>query len=385
MRFTSRLTITGSATLATVALGAAAASAAPAHPAAKHHGRPAHPQAAVFVQTDNAAGNSVVAYDRDAAGRLTRAGIHPTGGRGGMLAGSVVDHLASQDSLTYDRANGLLYAVNAGSNSVTVFAVDGDRLIRRQVLPSGGDFPVSVAVHGDLVYVLDARSGGAVQGYRQSGGKLVPLPGSRRALGLDAAMMPEFTSTPGQVAFSPHGDQLLVTTKGNGSAVDVFAVGANGRPSAKPVVNAEPGAVPFAGTFDGAGRLLLAEAGPNAIATFSLGHDGKLAAISQAATGQMATCWIVLAGGHAYLSNAGSATLSGFDVGAGGVPTSIGLTRTDDGTVDAAASPDGRFLYVQTGARGIVDAFRVARDGSLTALGSVTVPAAVGGEGIATT
>jgi hypothetical protein len=51
--------------------------------------------------------------------------------------------------------------------------------------------------------------------------------------------------------------------------------------------------------------------------------------------------------------------------------------------VDAAAAGDGRFLYVQAGQAGIVDEFAVAADGSLTAVGSVTVPGGAGGEGIA--
>ena len=62
---------------------------------------------------------------------------------------------------------------------------------------------------------------------------------------------------------------------------------------------------------------------------------------------------------------------------------SAGTTATDAGTVDAAASPDGQYLYVRAGAEGIVDEFRVNPGGSLTAIGSVTVPNAVGGEGIA--
>ena len=45
--------------------------------------------------------------------------------------------------------------------------------------------------------------------------------------------------------------------------------------------------------------------------------------------------------------------------------------------------PSGRYLYVQTGGNGIVDEFRVGSAGSLTEVGSVTVPNAVGGEGIA--
>ncbi|MFJ8495073.1 hypothetical protein ACIRBZ_43090 [Streptomyces sp. NPDC094038] len=57
--------------------------------------------------------------------------------------------------------------------------------------------------------------------------------------------------------------------------------------------------------------------------------------------------------------------------------------RDRRGTVDADVSSDGRFLYTQTGQEGGVDEFRVNHDGSLTRAGSVVVPDAVGGEGIA--
>ena len=95
----------------------------------------------VFVQTDNPAGNAVVAYDRGDDGTLTQAGTYPTGGNGGVLAGSVVDHLASQGSLTYDAEHALLFAVNAGSNTVSVFSVRGDQLRLQQVVPSFGAVP----------------------------------------------------------------------------------------------------------------------------------------------------------------------------------------------------------------------------------------------------
>ena len=92
---------------------------------------------------------------------MSAAGIYQTGGLGGVLNGSVVDHFASQGSLAYNAGQGLLYAVNAGSNTVSVFAVHGDALALQQVVWSGGAFPVSVAVHGDLVYVLNALGGGS--------------------------------------------------------------------------------------------------------------------------------------------------------------------------------------------------------------------------------
>ena len=225
---------------------------------------------AVFVQTDNTAGNAVAAYHRAPDGTLTLAGTYPTGGLGGILSGSVVDHLASQGSLTYDDEHGLLFAVNAGSDTVSVFRVFGDRLELRQVIWSGGAFPVSVTVHGNHAYVLDALGGGTLYGYRIADGHLTPIPGSSRRLGLNPNATPQFTNTPGQVAFTPDGSRILVTTKANGNSVDVFAVRPDGRLSRSPVVNSEPSAVPFAISFDRAGHVLIAEAGPNALATFAL-------------------------------------------------------------------------------------------------------------------
>jgi hypothetical protein len=138
-------------------------------------------------------------------------------------------------------------------------------------------------------------------------------------------------------------------------------------------------AVPFALTFDAVGHVVLTEAGPNAVAIFALDRRGALTPLAQAATGQAATCWIVNADGHFYVSNAGSGTVSAFDPAL----HPLGLAATRAGTVDAAASSDARFLYVQTGAAGGIDAFRIGPDGGLSPVGAVTVPGAIGGEGIA--
>jgi DNA-binding beta-propeller fold protein YncE len=164
--------------------------------------------------TDNTAANAVVAYHRR--------------------------------SLTYDRANGLLFAVNPGSSNVSVFKVRGDQLELSQVIWSGGDFPVSVTVHGNHAYVLNALGGGTLSGYRISGGWVAPIPGSPRSLGLGTTAATAFTGTPGQVTFSPDGKALFVTTKAATNAVDVFAVHADGTLSATPTVNTLAGDVPFA-------------------------------------------------------------------------------------------------------------------------------------------
>jgi 6-phosphogluconolactonase (cycloisomerase 2 family) len=356
----------------------------PSHPFHHHPGPPPPPYRSnhpVFVQTDNAAGNQVIAYDQGRDGSLTEVGAYPTGGLGGELEGSVVDHLASQGSLAYDADNHLLYAVNAGSNTVSVFAVFGDRLSLQQVIGSGGSFPTSVAVDDGLVYVLNAEGGGSLQGYRAGFGHLFPIPGSNRALGLPIET-PRFTHTPGQVAFSPDGSKVIVTTKAAGSDIDVFGVRAFGLLSQTPVVNSEPGTVPFAVTFDQAGNLLVSQAGTNAVTSYALHGDGTLTGLSTVATGQAATCWIVRAGSVAYASNAGSGTLSNIGLGLGGQLSSLGTTETSGGTVDAAVAANGRYLYVQGGAAGTVDAFSIGAGGALTRIGTITVPGAVGGEGI---
>ncbi len=338
---------------------------------------------AVFVQTDNPKGNQIVVYDRSLAGTLTQAGVYGTGGLGGVLEGSAVDHLASQGSLAYDSANGLLYAVNAASNTISVFGVYADKLALRQVIGSGGKFPVSVAVHGDVVYVLNALEGGSVQGFLVSAGRLAPLAGSYRALGLNPTATPQFTHTPGTVVFSPSGTQLIVTTKANGDDVDVFSVAPGGLLSPSPVVNPLGETVPFAIAFDRFGHLILAESA-GAVGDFELDESGAIEQLDVVPSEQIATCWIAQARGRFYTSNPGSASLSGFGESFGGqVLTLLGDTPTDAGTVDAAATPDGAFLYVQTGAEGNVDEFAVGLRGELSKVGSVTVPGAIGGEGIA--
>jgi 6-phosphogluconolactonase (cycloisomerase 2 family) len=341
-------------------------------------------QGMVFVQNDDPAGNQVVAYRRSADGSLHQAGTYPTGGRGGSLNGAVVDRLASQGSLTYDKAHRTLYAVNAGSNTVTVFGVAGDRLIRRQVINSGGTFPVSVAVRGAEVYVLNARTGGAVQGYLSILGHLVPLHSEHRSLGLPVTTGPQqFTHTPGQVVVTPDGSSVIVTTKAAGNSLLVFGRYGLAQLTKTPTVVDDAGNVPFAAVFDRFGRLAVAEAGSNSVATYAVERGHRLRLLNRTATGQMATCSIVGASSNYYLSNAGSNSLAAYHAERDSSPVGLGNTATGEGTVDAAATPDERYIYVQTGKVGAVDAFRVASDGSLTKIRSTVVPNAAGAEGIA--
>lgn len=369
----------------TAATGAAVTAAAlfPAVANASTATHRAFPAAgAVFAQTDGLTGNQVVAFDRAADGTLTQAGAYATGGVGGQLTGSAVDHTASEGAVAYDAAANLLYTVNAGSDTITVFAVHGDRLTRLQVIGGGGQFPVSITTHGSLVYVLNARGGGSISGYLRVGRTLVAIPSWHRELGFNPNPTPEFTSTPAQISFSPNGAELIVATKGDGSSFEAFRVGVFG-PAATPAVTALPGAVPFGFGFDEYGHLVSSEVGINAVGSFALGRGGSITALDTALTGQRATCWAVVTGDKVYVSNAGSGSVSGYTIAADGALTPLGNFAADAGTVDAAASPDGKFLYVENGAGGLIDTFSIAPNGALTKIGTTTLPNGAGAEGIA--
>ncbi|MFT4295261.1 MAG: beta-propeller fold lactonase family protein [Micropruina sp.] len=383
-----RISLWAAAAAAALALASAPAPAALAGTVPESHPAPAPDRraaGAVFVQTDDLTSNAVIAFDRDADGRLRHTGSYPTGGRGATLDGAVVDPLASQGSLTLDSRHGLLFAVNGGSDTITVFGVDGSRLVRRQILPSRGDLPVSVSVAGDLVYVLNARAGGSISGYRIAGRTVLPLPGSTRNLHLTDNANPEFLQSPAQVAVTPDQHAVVVSTKTHGTLLTYPLW--RGVPSATPTTTAS-GAVPFALSFDRAGRLLVVDA--TGLATsYRLGDDGRLRQLSQAGpTGQQAACWTVLVRGTLYAANAGSDSISSFAVRHGrlGVRAAT-AAATDGGPVDLATSRQGEFLYQLSGADGTVDAYRIARDGSLTRIGSTSTGLGAGNarpvEGIA--
>ncbi len=348
-------------------------------------------QSAVFVQSNSPAGNEVLVYARADNGQLHAAGHYATGGLGGSQSGAVVDPLASQGSVTYDAQHHLLFVVNAGSNTLTEFAVDGTRLTLREKVPTNGQLPTSISVSHDLVYVLDAGGTGAISGFRiGSFDQLTPIAGSTRSLGLTNPADPNFLISPSQVSLSPDAREIVVATKTNG-VLDVFTVGHNGVPAAAPVVTPSAGAVPFGLSYDSFGRLLVAEASGGE-SSYSLQNNGKLTAISSHVTnGQAATCWSVVAKGYVYDANAGSSSISGYSENRHGQltllnPSGVSAT-TDAGSVDLAVSGNGHYLYQEATVAGAIDEFAVQNNGSLVRIGAVTglppVAAGMGMEGIA--
>ncbi|MGI5427365.1 lactonase family protein [Streptomyces sp. CA-179760] len=330
---------------------------------------------AVFVQGNELDGNTIHVFARDDDGKLEPAGTHETGGKGGDQVDAPTDSLASQGSLVYDDASGMLLAVNAGSGTVTSFRVEGRELKDRQVVDSGGEFPAGIAVHGKVAYVMNAGGEGSVQGFGITSKGLEPLQGSHRSLGLNNEDVPRFDTSPGEVEITPDGRNLVVTTKA-ANTVEVFPLKKNGLPAVdEPVVNQSAGGVPFAISFDSTGkRMLVAEAEKSTVTTYKVKHDGKLKVLQEPlANGQEVLCWLERAGNYFYGGNTGNSTVSGYRMDEQGklsLTNDVGVatppSANSQGVIDLAVTEDEKFVYVQNAVSGTVDGFRVESDGALT-------------------
>lgn len=338
----------------------------------------------LFVQTNNLAGNQIQVYDRADDGALTLTETVDTGGVGGMNEGGEGDPLASQGSLIYNTHHRLLIAVNAGSDTVSVLSLDDGHLSLRQVLPSGGTFPVSVTVHNDLVYVVNAHDAGAIAGYRITYGQLHQIENSTRSLKLTPVTGPtQFANTPGQIGFTPNGKQLIITTKANGSFIDVFTIGHDGRPSNTFVANPAGTPIPFGFTFDGHGHLVTTDAGLSALSTYTVHANDTVKKIASQPDEGSQMCWVTHVAGNFYATDTASNNVTGYRIDPAGMPTVFTKTDTRKGPIDMAGTHDGNFLYVQVGFAGGIDGFHIKPDGTLDQV--VTLTGIDGLDGIAIT
>jgi 6-phosphogluconolactonase (cycloisomerase 2 family) len=347
---------------------------------------------AVFAMTNETAGNEIVIYSRAADGTLER--LNNRVRTRGLGIGVDTD---TQGPLRLSPDNRFLYAVNPGSDDISVFEVNGTRLRFLQIVPAG-DQPLSLTIHGNLLYVLDgsvAEQG--ILGFRiAADGTLTELPDSYRMLSSPIAV-------PGEVRFSPDGRVLLVPHKTTNvllspqNAIDAFTVGADGYASALPIRNESFGLRPFSLAFRGDGKVVVVEAfnaAPNmsAASSYQLNSDGTIAAISGSVpNGQTDVCWVLITddGRYVFAANFGSGTISSYGLAPSGALTLLNGAAASLGAmsqpVDIDLSADGRYLYQLLRGTGAVAALRIGEAGSLTLLQTVVggLPVADGASGLA--
>ena len=329
------------------------------------HGR--HVRAGmVFTMSDAADGNQVLAYGRAANGRITSSHAFETGGLGSGdgLNGTTHPLILSPDSR-------YLYAVNAGSNTVSIFRRIGRNLRLLGTVPSGGTRPSSITTHGNLVYVVNV--GGSepanITGFRMYGGHLRQV--VTRPVSAGAADLP-------QIDFSPDGRYLVVTDKAT-NTITTYVVDRRGI-AGDPSTFASAGQTPFGFDIRWDNTLFVSEAvggatDASSASTYKIRRDGSLEVISAAVpTTETAACWADLTanGRFGYVTNGGSGTLSGYRMDRRG---NIELLNADGETVstgDGSTPLDldivgNSLLYVHTKGTNGIQGFRIdQRDGSLT-------------------
>ncbi len=387
-------------------------------------------EGAVFAMSNARDGNTVVAYYRDADGTLTEQGRYATGGTGsgsfedtanGLVLGTSKGEAAPNNLIELaDGGQQLLFATNAGSNSISVFQVNPDGLDLVDVERSNGEKPVSVTVNDGLAYVLNSgeknddlfdadgnvidncTTGKAptVTGFTLSaGGDLSPIKGSTRKL-----VSKQATSGCAQVSFTPDGKTLVVTERlaqpnrlgqtrsdnevvDDEGVIDTWVVGRNGRLQ-RPRVFDATGQGPFGFTFLKNGALLTTEQfdGPNGpgrggAASYTTGPSGVIAPSSGSVrNGGTDTCWFVAADSQTIgfaTSFFGEGRISSYALdgdGIAGLIDPVATSATDDATADGVElgssdlsfSGESEYLYQLNSLNGTINVWANDGSGSLT-------------------
>jgi 6-phosphogluconolactonase len=323
----------------------------------------------VYTLSNQASGNSVLAYSRSAAGTLTYETAYPTGGNG---TGS---GLGSQGSVTLSGDNHILLAVNAGSNSLSSFTISGGSLQWKSTVASGGTMPISVTVHNNLVYVLNAGGSGNISGLTlDAGGSLHPLANSTRPLSSGS-------SGPAQISFAQEGAVVVVTEKMTNKIIS-YTITDDGTPGTMHMLTSA-NATPFGFAVGRDGMLYVSEAaggapGASTVSSYHVSSNGMISLIEgPVSAGQTAACWIVLTNNekYVYASNTGSNTVSSFIADADGmldVLSAVAASMSISTPIDAVLSNNAKFLYVLNSGSESITAMSVANDGGLGFLQNVT-------------
>ena len=338
----------------------------------------------VYTMSNSSAGNEVLVFDRGTRGNLSQVGAFPTGGLG--TDGS----LGNQGGIVLDPSFRWLFVVNAGDGTFSSFQVLETGLQLIDTEDSQGFSPVSLAVFGTLVYVLNAgdpenpiTDHDNISGFRlNDDGTLTPIPGSTKPLSQNI-------TGPAQISFNKAGTVLVITEKAT-RVIGTYTVNTDGTPG---TFNTRIAAVPtpFGFSFGDQDTVFISEAnGGNAgvVASYRVNRDSGIVTGPPVGilNAENATCWVVISndGDVGYATNTASATISTFRINFDGTMTPFSSrfsVRTGSGPIDLVLTRDGKNLYTLNSGDNEVQTFVINRQGTLLRGRSVSVP--VGANGLA--
>jgi len=335
---------------------------------------------AVYVASNDASHNEVWSFARHSDGSLSDGFAVSTGGAGTGAS------LSDQGSVFLDAAAKQLFVVNAGSATVSMFSVgvDGGLTLVGTPAPSGGIQPISVTEHAGTVYVLDAGDvshAPTIAGFTASSNGL-----ASNSVALALSTTVSASAAAAQISFTPDGNHLVVTEKGTGM-IDTYEVAASHVASGPHSQMSAGGSTSTPYGFNFNGDTLLVTEAAGAVSSYSISSTGELtAATTSLSTHQAAPCWMAAGNGWGWAINAGSDSVTGYNVASDGTLSLTASSGVAAGTankpIDAALSSDGAFLYVLDATDHAISTYSIDTAGALTRLPDfLGLPAAA--EGIA--
>ena len=369
---------------------------------------------AIYVQANSAPVNAVHVLNRAPDGSISKGPVVATGGSGAPFTPPFGFPITdSQGAVALSKHGRLVFATNAGSNTVSSFRVTSGGLALVEQESSRGSLPVSVAIAErgighQLMYVLNVNpvfpclpfpagcgsGGGTLAGYIvDSAGDMTPIPGAVHTI--------SGGTLAGQVGFNATGTVLTVPNRGS-DTISTFVVRPGGTLGPERVIPSTGTGVPFGFAYTKRDELVMSnfgtppEAPVGSASSYTLDRKtGRLAPVDTKLAGGSATCWVELTSDdrYAFLTNTLSASISRFAVAPGGGLTLLGTTMARGVALDLDTDDSSRYLYVLTAnvsfATGLpvfglfdVTGYRIRADGSLAEIGSV-LGLPVGSSGLA--
>ena len=324
-----------------------------------------NPRGYIYLQSNDATQNSILVYKQNSNGSLNLQSTVSSGGNGSGGG------LGNQGAITTSKNEKWLFAVNAGSNSVSSFRItNSGNLNLASTISTGGKIPVSVTLHNRILYVVNAGSDN-ISGFRVgNGGTLTAINGSIQSLSSSG-------SGAAQISFSPNGNYLYVTEKGTNN-ISIFPVNNQGVAGAG-TSTPSTGQTPFG--FDIArDRYMIVTnaaggaAGQSSATSYNGINSGNISAVNGAVgNNQAAACWAAVTkyGRFVYVTNTASDNISSYYIFPNGA---LFLINPDiisgDGPTEIIVADDNIFVYALNSASHTITSYRRSLLGNLVQIGT---------------